>query len=65
MVIIILSLVPLPHIVAKAFGQGLRSLYFTLNFIDLKSVDNIFICAIMAANSQVAMLARFVHFYWS
>jgi hypothetical protein len=30
----------------------------TLKFRDLKSFDNIFICAIMAENSQVAMLAR-------
>jgi hypothetical protein len=34
--------------------------YFTLKFRDLKIVDNIFLCAIMAANSQVAMLARYV-----
>ena len=36
--------------------------YFILTFRDLKSVDNIFICAIMAANSQVAMLARNLDF---
>jgi hypothetical protein len=32
--------------------------YFTLKIRDLKSVDNIFIYAIMAEISQVAMLAR-------
>jgi hypothetical protein len=36
--------------------------YFTLKLRDLKIVDNIFICAIMAANSQVAMLARMLSF---
>jgi hypothetical protein len=35
--------------------------YFTLQFRDLKSFDNIFIYAIMAANSQVAMQARSPH----
>jgi hypothetical protein len=38
--------------------RGIDFCYFTLKFRDLKSVDNIFICAIMAENSRVAMLAR-------
>jgi len=32
--------------------------YLSLKSNDLKGVDNIFICAIMAANSQVAYMAH-------